>query len=322
MRAHRSLAASILILTFIALAPLPPETNAAEYALDLGDGVSLKLALLPAGTFLMGSPESEEARRKDEVQHQVTISKPFLMGVTPVTVNQFAIFVKNTGYQTDAEKDGRSETFEIKDGKIVVGKARKTPLEARGISWRDPGFEQKGDHPVVQVSWNDATAFCVWLSQKTGKAVALPTEAQWEYGCRAGTKTAWPWGDHPEDGKGWANGADQSLHRMLCPRSGITCFTWDDGFVFTAPVGSLKPNVFGLFDMIGNVANWCQDRYGEYAPEAATDPTGAIAGTQRVIRGGSWNNFAPRNCRSAARYKFAPNYRNERYGFRIVVNLK
>ena len=138
----------------------------------------------------------------------MTISKPFYMGVTHVTVDQFAAFVKDSGYKTDAEKDGWSVGFEIKDGKIDVKKVD-------GCSWRNPSFDQKGDHPVVQVSWNDAKAFCDWLSKKSGKTVGLPTEAQWEYACRAGTKTAYPWGDNPDDGKGWANCADQSLKKKI-----------------------------------------------------------------------------------------------------------
>ncbi|MCX6907314.1 MAG: formylglycine-generating enzyme family protein [Verrucomicrobia bacterium] len=302
-----------------------PNQPAKEITLDLGGNASLKLALIPAGKFLMGSPDSEEAHRKDEVLHEVAISKPFYMGVSHVTVDQFAAFVKESGYKTDAEKEGWSESIETKNGKLLTGKFKKGKFAVKrmsGASWRDPGFDQKGDHPVVQVSWNDAKAFCDWLSMKSGMTVALPTEAQWEYACRAGTKTAWPWGDTPADGKGWANCADQSLKRMLPDDAGITCFNWDDGFVFTSPVGSFKANALGLFDMIGNAAHWCQDRYGDYEIGAATDPTGADAGVLRVVRGGSWNNYAPRNCRSAARYKFAPNFRNERYGFRVVMDLK
>lgn len=306
------------VLATGAAATQPSSQPAKETTLDLGDNVSLKMVLIPAGKFLMGSPEGEEAHRKDEVLHEVTIGKPFYMGINHVTVNQFAAFAKDSGYKTDAEREGWSRSIETKNGKLIAGKTKRMS----GASWRDPGFDQKGDHPVVQVSWNDAKAFCDWLSTKSGKTVVLPTEAQWEYACRAGTKTAWPWGDNPDDGKGWANGADQSLKKMLPDNAGITCFSWDDGFVFTSPARSFKANAFGLFDMIGNAAHWCQDRYGEYGTGAATDPTGADAGMSRVVRGGSWNNFSPGNCRSATRYRFAPNFRNERYGFRIVVCLK
>ncbi len=285
---------------------------AKDLTLDLGNNVTLKLVLIPAGRFLLGSPEAAADRDKDEVPHEVTISKPFYMGVTHVTVDQFAAFVKDSGYKTDAEKDGWSFGFEIKDGKFDFKKVN-------GCSWRNPGFDQKGDHPVVQVSWNDAQAFCAWLSKKSGKAVVLPTEAQWEYACRAGTKTTYPWGDNPDDGKGWANCADQSLAKEL-PNAppDWEFFNWDDGAVFTSPVGSFKPNAFGLHDMIGNAWQWCQDRYGDYQPSPATDPTGAATGARRVLRGGSWANM-PWTCRSACRYSRNPDYRINNIGFRVAV---
>ena len=185
-----------------------------ELTLDLGDKVTLKLVRIPAGKFLMGSPETEKDRSTDEVQHEVTISKPFYMGVTHVTVDQYAAFAEGTGegYKTDAEEEGNSAGIEIKAGKLGC---RVWP-DARGAL---SSFDQKGDHPVVQVSWNDAQAFCDWLSKKSGKTVCLPTEAQWEYACRAGTTTAYPWGDNPDDGKGWANCADQSLQEEECATS-------------------------------------------------------------------------------------------------------
>jgi formylglycine-generating enzyme required for sulfatase activity len=288
-------------------------TGAKVMTLDLGSKVTMKLVLIPAGKFLMGSPETEKDRNKDETQHEVTISKTFYMGVTHVTVDQFAAFVKDSGYKTNAEKDGRSAGFEIKDGKLDIKKMD-------GWSYRNPSFDQKGDHPVVQVSWDDAKAFCDWLSKKTGKSVVLPTEAQWEYACRAGTKTAYPWGDNPDDGKGWANGADQNFKKKL-PNAPAewTFFNWDDGFVYTSPVGSFKANMFGLYDMNGNAWQWCQDRYGAYEKGAATDPTGADTGSLRVLRGGSWVND-PRRCRSANRFGYVPDDRDVvNLGFRVVV---
>jgi formylglycine-generating enzyme required for sulfatase activity len=242
----------------------------------------------------------------------VTISKPFYMGVTHVTVEQFAAFVKDSGYKTDAEKDGWSFGFEIKDGERHI---KKTD----GCSWRSPSFDQQGDHPVVQVSWIDAKGFCNWLSKKTGKLVVLPTEAQWEYACRAGTKTAYPWGDNPDGGKGWANGADQSLRKKL-PNAPAewTWFNWDDGCVFTSPVGCFKANAFGLYDMNGNTWQWCQDLYGDYQEGAVTDPTGADTGVGRVIRGGSWCNGAS-HCRSAFRNFAKPHGQSYCFGFRVVV---
>jgi len=300
-----------------------------ELTLDLGDKVTLKLVQIPAGKFTMGSPEEEKKAAakeavatgiaeaaatdafKDEVQHEVTISKPFYMGVTHVTVDQFAAFVKDSGYKTDAEKAGWGIGFEIKDGQFAFKKMD-------GCSWRNPSFDQKGDHPVVQVSWNDAKAFCEWLSKKSGKTVVLPTEAQWEYACRAGTKTAYPWGDNPDDGKGWANCSDQSLKKKIPNQKDWPFFSWDDGYVFTAPVASFKANAFGLYDMNGNACQWCQDRYGDYEKGAVTDPTGAETGGLRVLRGGSWG-YSPRLCRSACRLRYVPGHRSDGHGFRVAV---
>ncbi|MGD0770129.1 MAG: formylglycine-generating enzyme family protein [Tepidisphaeraceae bacterium] len=290
-----------------------PQPPAKEMILDLGNNVTMKLVLIPGGKFLMGSPETEEHRNLDELQHEVTISKPFCLGVTHVTVDQFAAFVKDSSYRTDAEKDGWSYGVVVRDGNLVVE-------NIIGLSWRHPTFEQKGDHPVVQVSWNDAQAFCDWLSKKSGKNVRLPTEAQWEYACRAGTTTAYPWGDSPDDGKGWANCADQSLKKMVFRQTsvGVGFFSWDDGFVFTSPVGSFKANAFGLYDMNGNVMQWCADRYGDYKEGPAADPTGADLGDRRVVRGGSWS-CRPRRCRSAYRLAALPDVRIDRVGIRVAV---
>ena len=283
-----------------------------ELTLDLGNGVTLKLVPIPAGKFLMGSPDTEKGRAADETQHEVTISKPYYMGTTPVTVEQFSAFVADSGYKTDAEKDGESEGIEIRDGDLEV-------KEVDGCSWRHPSFDQKRDHPVVQISWNDAQAFCDWLSTKSGKKVRLPTEAQWEYACRAGTQTAYPWGDDRGDGKAWANCSDQSLRKELSNVSAELFFRWDDGFVFTSPVGSFKPNAFGLYDMIGNVWEWCSDWYGRYPKDAVTDPPGADTGRFRVMRGGCWSR-GPAYCRSAFRGRRFPDlrYRGSR-GFRVSV---
>lgn len=283
-----------------------------EMILDLGDKVTLKLVEVPPGKFIMGSPVTEKDRQRDEDQHEVTISKPFYMGTTHVTVDQFAAFAKESGYKTDAEKGGWSYGVRLKYLKYEL-------WSLEGISWRKPTFDQKGDHPVVHISWNDAKAFCDWLSKKSGKRVELPTEAQWEYACRAGTTTAYPWGDNPDDGKGWANGADQSLKPKLRTENAFMLFFgWNDGHVFTSPVASFKANAFGLYDMPGNAAQWCEDRAGNFDKGPATDPTGAKTGELRVMRGGSWY-ASPRYCRSASRGRGNPIDRLAYVGFRVVV---
>lgn len=278
-----------------------------ELTLDLGDKVTMKLVLIPAGKFPMGSPEQEDYF-KDATQHEVTISKPFYMGATHVTVDQFAAFVKDSSYKTEAEKDGFSHGMDVNISNDVK--------KMDGCSWRHPSFKQEGNHPVLHVSWNDAKAFCKWLSKKTGKTVSLPTEAQWEYACRAGTKTVYPWGDNPDDGKGWANCRDKSCVKAL-PYALALSFKWDDGFVFTSPAGSFKANAFGLHDMIGNAQQWCEDRYGNYGTDATTDPTGPDTGRARVLRGGSW--LAVPSCGSARRSSDYPQSRDDQIGFRVVV---
>jgi formylglycine-generating enzyme required for sulfatase activity len=282
----------------------------------------MKLAYIPASTFIMGSPASEAGRDDDETQHKVTLTKAFLMGTTHVTRGQFAAFVKDTGYKTDAQKDAWA---------LVCNGA--TFAKVDGASWLKPGFDQGDDHPVVEVSWNDATAFCVWISKKEGKHYRLPTEAEWEYTCRAGTQTAYPWGDNPDDGKGWANCADQTLKQKF-PKFPFVAFNWTDGFVFTSPVGTFKPNAFGLYDMIGNADEWCADWYGKYLPGDATDPQGPSAeaaprinipllnynGPARVLRGGSWVSN-PLSCRSGNRDNSSLGSRVNLFGFRAALDF-
>ena len=259
----------------------------------------------PAG-FMMGSPATENDRDGDETRHSVILTKGFWLGATEVTRGQFGKFVQGSTYRTDAEKEGWSYAW---DG--------KTWGKVKGASWRNPGFAQDDGHPVVCVSWNDATAFCEWLSGKENRRYRLPTEAEWEYACRAGSDAAYCWGDDPDDGRGWCNGADQTAKGQF---PGLTVFTWADGYVFTAPVGKFKKNAFGLFDMHGNVWEWCHDRYGDYPGGDATNPTGPANGASRVVRGGSWYG-SPGYCRSANRYRIAPDYRRDFLtGFRLALD--
>jgi formylglycine-generating enzyme required for sulfatase activity len=232
-----------------------------ELTLDLGGGVTMKLVRIPAGKFMMGSPDPEEGRAFNETQHEVTLSKPFYMGVTEVTQAQY-----------QAIMDTNPSNF-------------------------------KGEtNPVEVVSWTEATEFCKKLTEKTRQAVRLPTEAEWEYACRAGTTTAFSFGD-----------ADSALgdYAWYGANSG------DE----THPVGQKKPNAWGLYDMHGNVMEWCADWYKDYPKGAVTDPQGPASGSGRVLRGGSWNDD-PDFCRSAYRYPFdTPDDRAINYGFRVVVSV-
>jgi formylglycine-generating enzyme required for sulfatase activity len=182
------------------------------------------------------------------------------------------------------------------------------------------GFEQSDEHPVVCVSWNDAVAFCGWLSRKEGKGYRLPTEAEWEYACRAGTTTRYHSGDDPETLAQVGNVADATAKAKFADWTGAIADS--DGYVFTAPVGRFRPNAFGLYDMHGNAWEWCADRYGEkyYAASPSDDPTGPDSGTGRVLRGGSWV-VRPNFARSAVRNWSWPDDRINNFGFRLARTL-
>ena len=167
----------------------------------------------------------------------------------------------------------------------------------------------------MNVTWKDAQAFCDWLGKKEGKKYRLPTEAEWEYSCRAGTKGRFYSGDDAEALKGVANVLDASF-KKIHPQASYAA-AWDDGYPFTAPVGKFKPNAFGLYDMHGNVWQWCADWYGLYPRAKVVDPQGPQTGKQRVVRGGSFL-LQPKYVRSADRGKRMPWNRLFNVGFRVA----
>lgn len=278
---------------------------------EIKDSVGMRMVYIPPGKFLMGSPDGEPGRESQETQHEVVLTKGYYLGVHEVTLGQFKQFVFDTKYQTDGEKDGKGAYGIDETGKIQELNPKFT--------WKSPGFEQTDDHPVVDVTWNDAKAFCLWLSKKEKRTYRLPTEAEWEYACRAGTKTAYAHGDNPEGLATMGNGADATA-RAKYPGWTIGIKA-KDGHVFTAPVGQFKKNGFGLHDMHGNVWEWCEDWYDPkgYAADKQSDPTGPITGTAKVQRGGGWSSDAKR-LRSAARVGRDPSaYRGCYLGFRVVL---
>jgi formylglycine-generating enzyme required for sulfatase activity len=275
---------------------------------SMTNSLGMNLLLIPRGKFLMGSPKGEEDRLDEELQHEVEITKPFYLGKYEVTVGQFKAFVKEANYLTEAEKDGKGgRAF---DGTEFVQKPEFT--------WKNVYFAQSDDHPVVVVSWNDAVAFCAWLSKKEGKTYRLPTEAEWEYACRGGMKTRFSIRDKEADLKAVANIADAAL-KAKWPDA-TWAVNWDDGFAFTAPVGQFRANAFGLHDMHGNVWEWCSDWYGEdyYGKSPKQDPQGPAMGKERVERGGAWST-QPKFCRSAYRDWHEPDYRSDCVGFRVLA---
>jgi formylglycine-generating enzyme required for sulfatase activity len=313
-------APSTTLLTDSPAAGTPAAELPKDLTLDPGAGAPLRLVLLGPAEFRMGSPQAEMRRFHDEwPQRTIRLTRPFYVAVHPVTRGQFGAFVKDSGYATEAEREGWA---------LVWSGGRWEKVE--GASWRKPGFDQDDDHPVVSVSWNDAVEFCQWLSRRSGRTVRLPTEAQWEYACRADVATLYPWGDDPEAGAGWCNAADQAGRRASPRRPahpGGQAFAWDDGYPFTSPVGRFKANAFGLFDAIGNVwqwtADWSDRSYlweapGHWKP-SRTDPTGPDSGAYRVTRGGSWH-AGPPQCRLASRRIEPPALRHNALGFRVAAD--
>jgi sulfatase modifying factor 1 len=237
----------------------------------------------------------------DEVPVSYITVKDFYMSKCEITVAQFEQFVSETQYVTDAEKDGWSLTWD--------GTMWSKDFMA---NYRNPGFVQTKNDPVVCVSWNDAVAFCEWMSEKTRTTVRLPMEAEWEYAAREqGMRPKFGWGNGDPSG----NVADETAASSLKNLKIWNGYT--DGFVYTAPVGSFRPNALGLFDMSGNVLEWCVDSYGPYTVDEKFYPPIKKDSEFKVLRGGSWFN-AEQKIRATARTRLNHSYRSTRIGFRIV----
>ncbi len=261
------------------LPPLPPEPPIkVEPGKTAAETIGLKMLKIPAGNFKMGSPETDMDANDDErPQHEVRISKTFLLGQFPVTVGQFKKFVATTGFLTEGEHTGKGSTgLDLRTGLV------QTLPQYNWRNWLidDPkspsNFVQTDNHPVVCVSWNDANAFCQWLSKLDGNTYRLPTEAEWEYACRAGTTTRFYSGDDENTLKDVANIADESLRKYWIWKIDAPPFPkgmplppyakpWNDDnpFVATCTIGEFKPNKFNLYHMHGNVGEWCSDWYDE-----------------------------------------------------------
>ncbi|MCY3019922.1 MAG: SUMF1/EgtB/PvdO family nonheme iron enzyme, partial [Planctomycetota bacterium] len=280
-----------------------------EMSLDLGCGVKMDFLLVPPGEFMMGGPRKSAAewQGNEGPIHKVTITKPYYIGKYPVTVAQFAAFVNTTKYQTDCEK-GDKRGWSVKDGRWG---------QRTGVNWRNPGFEQTPDHPVVLVSWDDTQAFVAWASKQTGRDVRLPSEAQWEWAARGPKSLEYPFGEKWDGLK--VNHCDVALKNSGWPEGGGS--NDNDGYAFTSPVGKFSNASWcGAFDMSGNLWQWVQDWEADYSGVAQVDPQGPANGQRRVVRGGSWG-YAPEYCRAAVRGCYRPGNRSTDDGFRCALDL-
>lgn len=251
---------------------------------------------IPAGSFIMGSPKTEKNHMGRELQQNVSLSA-FEMSKYEITIGQFKAFVDATAYVTDAEKESSDA---VVHGVTINGVF--TPYQWRMTSTGKFATEEDYNLPVVHVSWADANAFAQWMGCR------LPTEAEWEYACRAGTSGPFSTGDNISTQQ--ANYDGQFPYNAKKNKLGIKRHG-------ASAVGSFAPNPWGLFDMHGNVFEWCSDNYGKHAAEAQTNPTGPAHGAAYVLKGGSWMSFGLQ-CRSAYGFPGAPHAHFTDVGIRLV----
>jgi serine/threonine-protein kinase len=286
----------------------PGEDAASNYPLEIRHRKSgVDLLFVPAGMFEMGERFIQDATP----EHFVTLTRPVYLGKYEVTVGQFKRFVQETGYRTQAEKEGFGQVFDGRRWDRV-----------KAASWRSPGFEQADRHPVVMVSDSDMSAFLKWLNKGDDKPFRLPTEAEWEYACRAGTQTPYFWGSDPREAETYANISLSGWRKGPKERRPGQRGDRDGGTDFAAPVGSLQPNPWGFYDMVGNVFERCSDRYSDryYAVSPNRDPTGPEDGEAFVNRGGAWNLDVGRSL-CGQRFFSKSEFLTNIAGLRVVVAL-
>ena len=331
------LAATLGFIVFVSLSVsvFAADRGAAPAAIE--NTLGMKFVLVPAGEFVMGSDESPdilskvypqyERRRVEELgdeapAHRVRITQPFYLGQFEVSVGQFRKFLEVSGYIPEPVEDGTG-AYGYNTDYDAAKSASGDAFEGRDpkYSWRNAGFVQGDDHPVLNVTWNDAVAMAKWLSEKEDVKYRLPTEAEWEYACRAGTRTRYASGDDAESLLTIANIFDADA-KAYWPRWAEFTLSGHDSFAFTAPVGSFAPNAWGFYDMHGNAWEWVSDWYADdyYARSPVDDPQGPDDGIVRVRRGGSWHTWSL-YARSSYRNWISPNSRYALVGIRLVREL-
>jgi len=305
--------------------------------------VKLTFMLIPHGEFVMGTQSLLELSKKniiltpeselEQPAHRVMITRPFYLATTETTVAQFRSFADGKPYITEAEQQGFSifpfpyswRKLGGPPAALGLSPNRKFELLDYGwakhldASWRNTGSALRDNEPVVNVSWNDAMACCAWYSKILGYRFRLPTEAEWEYACRAGSNGLFYWGNSLQESHRFCNGADGALVKAINFQG--EAFPGDTGILTVADVGSLRPNAWGLHDMIGNASEWCSDFFSSeknyYRFKRTVNPQ-CMAGDRRIIRGGNWFR-GPADCRCAARISRQPSGRSCLTGFRLVM---
>ncbi|MDB6012947.1 MAG: serine/threonine protein kinase [Gammaproteobacteria bacterium] len=262
------------------------------------------MKVLAPGRFMQGSAAGDpEAQAFEQPQHPVVIGYPFGMGVYEVTVGEFREFVEAT-------------TRKITGCTVYDGSWHDRP----DLNWSDVGYPQTSTHPVACVSWRDALDYTTWLSHKTGQRYRLASASEWEYAARAGSDARRPWVTEAEAACKSANVADISAAQRY---PGWKVHPCNDGYVYSAPVGSFAANRFGLYDMLGNVFEWVQDCWHPDYSGSPSDGSAWLTGdcSQHDMRGGSWFT-APASVSAAARNRFEEGYRSNSVGFRLVREIE
>jgi len=331
MRSGHGRRATLILASFFASAVWGAEPEVVT------NSIGMKLVSIPSEEFFMGAEEDREDTLSqypycnpkwldvESPRHRVRITKAFYLGQYEVTLGEFLQFYHDAKYQLDCELDGKPN-WGYENDKFIES--------TRFRPWDPRAWKAENDQPVVYVSWNDAVAFCKWLSKKEGKTYRLPTEAEWEYACRAGSSSRYSFGNDPEELIRFANGPDANCKTIFPNATKVTFdksgegidenspfpfLLGNDGYAWISPVGKFHPNNFGLYDMHGNVWEWCSDWYGKdyYANSPVDDPQGPSDGSSRVLRGGGFGG-TPVLLRCAHRSVVGTEARSYYFGFRVV----
>ena len=274
-----------------------------------------ELIVIPSGRFVLGaSGNDRKAPAAEKPAHPVAFQRSFAMTRTEITVDEFAEFIRSSGYKTQADHSGSSEIFDLASGRLH---------SAPGVNWRHDhmGKPARGDYPVVHVAYADAEAYAVWLGRRSGHRYRLPSEAEWEYVLRAGTETVYPWGEKPKQlAKGNLTGSGDLFPNGRNWRNAIKGYS--DGYWALAPVRRYSSEAWGTFDMLGNVSEWVADCWHEnYRRAPANGEAWVNAGcSHHVVRGSAWLSSLDQS-RASFRMRMAADRTNPRLGFRLVREL-